>query len=452
MASILEKIKGASIVQKAVRSSALTLVNFGSGQIIRLAANLVLTRLLFPEAFGIMALASVTVIALNQFSDVGIIPSIIRSKRGEDPVFLDTAWTIKIIRSVILWLVAYLIAQPLSVFYNEPLLAQIIPFLAVTTVIEGFLPTKIETALRNIQHGRMTVLDITSNLFSVTSMIIMAWQLNSLWALPIGTVIGSFGKLVLYQFFMPGRRNGFALEKAAALELMHFGKWIFPATIATFLIIEADKFLIGRYSSLETLGIYNIGFFLASFPLIIARMLGGRVMVSYFKSASEEQSESTAKKTRKLMFLLFGGLSMAIIPLVLLGQWIVEFLYDDRYIAAGLILVTLTSMNILQIAQIPYQNAQLALGRGKDYFILLACKAFFVIVCIWIGLENFGLLGAILGQGAAMVLSYPIVVYFARKLEVFDPLYDLVLYTIAATAIGIAWWLYAERISELIVY
>ena len=340
-------------MQRAIRSSALTLVNFGSGQIIRLAANLILTRLLFPEAFGIMALASVTIVALNQFSDIGIIPSIIRSKRGDDPVFLDTAWTLKITRSLVLWCIAYAIASPLSAFYDEPLLAQIIPLMAISMVVEGFLPTKVETALRNIQHGRMTVLDISANLFSVTAMIIMAWQLNSLWALPIGTVIGSFGRLFVYHFFMPGRRNSFAFEKATASELIHFGKWIFPATIATFIIIEVDKFLIGRYTSLETLGIYNIGFFLASFPLIIARMLGGRVMVSYYKSSSEEPSENHTQKTRKLKFMLFGGLSLAIIPLVVIGQRLVDFLYDDRYLAAGLILVTLTSMNILQIAQIP---------------------------------------------------------------------------------------------------
>jgi len=439
-------------MQRALRSSALTLINFGSGQFIRLAANLVLTRLLFPEAFGIMALASVTIVALNQFSDIGVIPSIIRSKRGDDPEFLDTAWTLKIIRSFILFAIACAIAWPLSVFYSEPLLAQIIPLLAVSILFEGFIPTKRETALRNIQHGRMTVLDISANLIGVSAMILLAWYLGSIWALPIGTVVGSLGRLTLYHFFMPGRRNSFAFERSAASELIHFGKWIFPATIATFLIIEADKFLLGRYVSFEMLGIYNIGFFLASFPLIIARMLGGRVMVSYFKNASEELAEGHAQKTRKLMFILFGGLSVAIFPMVIVGQWLVDFLYDDRYLAAGMILVTLTSMQILQIAQIPYQNALLGLGRGKDYFLLLSSKAFFVIVSIWVGLEYFGLLGAVLGQGVAMVLSYPIVVYYARKMNVFDPLFDLVLYGIAGLAIGTAWWLYSDRLAELIVY
>ena len=55
--SLWAKITGASILQKAARTTAYTVINFGSSQLIRLLSNLVLTRLLFPEAFGIMALS-----------------------------------------------------------------------------------------------------------------------------------------------------------------------------------------------------------------------------------------------------------------------------------------------------------------------------------------------------------------------------------------------------------
>ena len=151
------------------------------------------------------------------------------------------------------------------------------------------------------------------------------------------------------------------------------------------------------------------------------------------------------------MLTLFAGLASTIFPLILIGEWIVDFLYDDRYILAGLILVTLTSMNILQIAQTPYQYAVLGLGHGRDYFLLLTSNAIFVVACIWIGLANYGLLGAILGQGAAFLLFYPIVVYFALKTKVFDPIYDLCMFAIAGSAAGLAWWLYSDRIVELIV-
>ena len=59
--------------------------------------------LLFPEAFGIMALVSVVLVGLAMFSDVGIGPAISQHKRGDDAAFLDTAWTINVVRGAALW-------------------------------------------------------------------------------------------------------------------------------------------------------------------------------------------------------------------------------------------------------------------------------------------------------------------------------------------------------------
>ena len=56
----------------------------------RLISNLILTRLLVPELFGLMALVNTFIQGLFLFSDVGIATSIIRSPRGDDPVFLNT--------------------------------------------------------------------------------------------------------------------------------------------------------------------------------------------------------------------------------------------------------------------------------------------------------------------------------------------------------------------------
>ncbi len=451
LTSIFEKIKGSSILQRAVRSSAFTVINFGSTQFIRLASNLVLTRLLFPEAFGIMALATVLLTALHQFSDIGIFPSIIRSKRGDDIVFLNTAWTLKILRSLVLWCVAWGLAWPMSIFYNEPLLAQVVPVMAISLLLEGLLPTRIESTYRHLEMGRFTALEILSSLIGVGIMIAMAWWLGSIWALPIGMVVGSAARLVIFHFLLPGAKNWFALEKEAVVELLVFGKWIFPATIATFVIIEADKFLIARYVSLETLGIYNIGYFLASFPLMLARVLSNRVMVSFYKNASTDSPEVAFRNARKLLLSLFGGLASSIILLVLIGTWLIDFLYDDRYAAAGIILVSVTTMHILQIAQIPYQHAVLGTGEGRDYFFVLGIKAAILFVCIWVGLEYFGLMGAIFAQGIAMIFSYPFIVYYARKVKVYDPVYDLTMLAIAIVASGLAWWLYSDQITNLIV-
>ena len=95
-----EKLSSQSIKAKSVRSSGLTFLSIGGSNGLRLVSNLILTRLLFPEAFGLMALVQVFIAGLNMFSDAGIRTAIIRHTRGDDPDFLNTAWTIQIIRGM----------------------------------------------------------------------------------------------------------------------------------------------------------------------------------------------------------------------------------------------------------------------------------------------------------------------------------------------------------------
>ena len=62
----------------------LTVVSFGGDNVLRLASNLILTRILFPEAFGLMALVQVVLASLSMLSDLGIFSAIVQNKRGDD--------------------------------------------------------------------------------------------------------------------------------------------------------------------------------------------------------------------------------------------------------------------------------------------------------------------------------------------------------------------------------
>ncbi len=161
------------------------------------------------------------------FSDVGISPSIAQSKRGDDPDFLNTAWTIQVIRGVALFGIACLVSGPVAQFYSEPDLNTYLPIAAVALLVSGFNPTRIETANRHLLIGRLTVLDLISQVLGLVFMIVMAVMTQSIMSLVLGSVLQEVAKLVLTHFFLPGARNTFRWEKEAAAELAHFGKWIF---------------------------------------------------------------------------------------------------------------------------------------------------------------------------------------------------------------------------------
>ena len=115
---------------RAERGALWVVVGYGGAQLIRLLGNLILTRLLFEEAFGVMALMSTVLQGLELFSDIGIGPSLIQNERQDDS-FVNTAWTMQAARGVAIWLVACAVALGwiLQPFWGAILWAVIIALL-----------------------------------------------------------------------------------------------------------------------------------------------------------------------------------------------------------------------------------------------------------------------------------------------------------------------------------
>ena len=186
MGGLFQQLRGGRLMARVMRSTSWILLGYGGSQGLRLVSNLILTRMLFPEAFGLMALIGLVTVGLMLFSDVGIAPSIAQSARGDDPDFLNTAWTIQVIRGVILFGVAAGLALPFAAFYDAPELVTYLPVAALALVIAGFNPTRIETAHRHLLMGRLTVLDLSAQVIGIVVMIGLAWWLQSVLALVLG--------------------------------------------------------------------------------------------------------------------------------------------------------------------------------------------------------------------------------------------------------------------------
>lgn len=417
---------GSSLMERALRSSAITSLGFVAYQFLRLLSNLVLTRILFPEAFGLMALISVVMMGLAMFSDVGVSPAIMQSKRGDDRDFLNTAWTIQIIRGACLWVVACLLAYPAALLYNEPQLTLLLPVAALSLLINGFNPTKLETANRHLRAGRVTAIDLGVQIVGLIVAIAAAWLTQSVWALVISGIAAAAVQVVFLQVFLPGSRNRFRWEREAAQELISFGKWIFLSTVCGFFIGQGDKLVIGKYLSLEEFGVYNIGFFLASFPLLMGGLVTRKVLIPIYRESPPRESRENFLRLRKMRLPATAVLIVMLLAVAALGPWLVILLYDPRYMAAGAVVALLACMQIPQVIVLTYDQAALATGDSKRFFVLALARAILIFGGLIVGLEAYGLIGAMLGLGAAYVLAYPVVIWLARHQGAWDPLHDAI--------------------------
>ncbi len=428
---------------RALQGSAFTAGSYAFMQVVRLATNLVLTRLLFPEAFGVMVLVSVVLVGLAMFSDVGIGPAISQHPRGDDAALLDTAFTINVVRGGVLWVLTCALAFPVSVFYNAPELASLLPAAGLTLLISGFNPTRIDTANRHLLLGRVTALDLGAQIIGNGAIIALAFALQSVWALVLGAIVGSAAKVIIMRVWLPGPANRLRWDAEAGRDLIHFGKWIFLSTACGFLLSQGDKAIFGAYLSLEELGIYNIGYFLAAFPVLLAGAVVGRIMIPLYRDHHPAATAANFAKMRRLRFGVSFGTLVLLAVLALVGVPLVGVMYDARYQAAGLIVVAIACVQMPGVIGMTYDQSALAAGDSRSYFALMALKATVQTVAFLVGVRLAGLEGALLAQGAALLALHPATVVLARKHRAWDGLHDAVFFALAFGLAALAIWVNA---------
>lgn len=438
MQVIRRVLKSEGLFARALRGSAWT----GSGhilsQFIRLASNLVLTRLLFPEAFGLMSLVTVLMVGVAMLSDVGIGLSVSQSKRGDDPTFLDTAWTMQVIRGVVIFALILLMAWPVGQFYGEPELSYLIPVAGIWVLISGFNPIRLETAGRHLLLGRVVLLDLISQIASIVVTIVCALIYPSVWSLVIGLILGAVIRLCLALVMIPGEGSRFRLDPSSAREILNFGKWIIPSTAFGYMLGQGDRLVLAAYISLEMLGIYNIGQFLAAAPLVLSVTIVGKVLLPVYRDYAERPSKQSAYRLRLMRLGLTGGTMTMLAVMALIAQPLVTLLYDGRYAQASAIVVLVALAGLPQALGLTYDRVALAAGDSRGFFVLTAFRGTAQTIALILGAGSFGLLGAIVAMGIAGLIGHLAVIWLAIKHRAWDPVHDAGFMAFAALAGGFA--------------
>ncbi|WP_349768705.1 oligosaccharide flippase family protein [Rhodobacter sp. NTK016B] len=448
-ATMTSEPEKASLTGRIMRSSMFTIAGFGFQQAIRFGSNLILARLLFPEAFGTMALVTVLLVGLTMLSDLGIQPAIQSSKRGDEPDFLNTAWTLNMIRAVVLFAAACALAWPMAWFYDEPMLLQLIPVAAISMLLLSLEPTRAETASRHMLLGRVTLLEISAQVISIAAMLLLAWWTQSIWALVVGNLVNAGARAALAWVILPGIVNRPRIEKEAAHELVHFGRWIFFSTMAGFLVLQSDKLILGRFLSMEELGLYNIGFFLAGFPLMLGQLLVQRLMIPIYRSSPPSESRENFLHLRRIRFMLSVMLFLGVAPLALGGVYIVDLLYDARYVESGAVTMLVSMALLPQMLGLTYDQVTLASGDSRGFFTLNATRAVVLVVLLLVLVPMLGIPGAPISMAATALISYPLQVRLARKYGAWDPLHDVIMASAAALLLTVMLMVHGERLAAI---
>jgi O-antigen/teichoic acid export membrane protein len=398
--------------------AAWTTGSFAYRYALRLLSTVIVTRLLMPEAYGLLSLAMIFVTGLVLFSDIGIAPSVIQSKRGENEEFLKTAWTIKVLRGLLVGILGCAVAWPAAIIYDEPQLFALICALSLVPVFDGFMSVMQLVCERRLNLKVLNIIEMASATLATILTIFFAWQLESVWALVIGTIGGAGVRTILTYMFLPSFPHRLSWNRRDAIEILTFGGWILLATAAAFVSTPGLVLIQGALVSVTVLGFITLANTLAWAMGELVSLIMAKVLFPAMAEVARERPEELRAKVYKVLTIVYVVVMPPFLILALLAQPIIDLLYDERYAVVGDFLAIMAINSALMIMVAPYGSVILAKGDARLHFILVAIAAVLRIIPLIAGFYIAGAFGMIIGIGVG-VISYNIyIIHVAERQEI----------------------------------
>lgn len=305
------------------------------GQFLRLSSNIILTYFLIPELFGVMALINIWVIGIQLLSDFGLAPSLQRSQNWNKSELHHTAWSLQILRGLVIFTLTYLIADEFEKFYNYPNLSLYLIVGTTSILISSFASVEIFIHPRRGLFKEIALFEFKAQLVGSLLGLIFCIIYPSIWALIVIPIISSIYKLIFSFKLTHSHKPIFRLDKSFCKEILPFGGLILICTALHFSASYFDRFLIGKFYDKELLGIYCIALALAESPRQWASQMSSKFILPLIAQKNHQPEfmlyKTILQKREKPVFIL----SICLSILICTGDLLFIHLYSIEYADAS---------------------------------------------------------------------------------------------------------------------
>jgi O-antigen/teichoic acid export membrane protein len=408
---------------------------FGFSQLIRLGSNLIITRLLEPQLFGIMAVVNVVIFGIVMFTDLGLWAFVVRHKDPENVHMLNAVWTIQVVRGWLVYMVIVIAAVYLIIgnqfwpsmfdgIYTDSQLPYLILVAGIASVISSYRSMASPVMHRKMEVGKLEAIEIISQFAGLLVMLTWVWLYPSIWALLSAGMISPLVSTIL-SFTLFSFKHKIVWDKAISKEVFDFSKWIVFASALTFLFSQADRLYFGAKIDAVTLGIYSIAFMLVSTISSVAQTLAEKIVFPVF--SSQVHGDRLLLKEKYYKVRLYLDLPMFLIAglIIALGPLLISTLYDERYADAGWmmqILVLSVVGNTLSAVSMECLSA-LSVTKVRMWVMLIRTLSLFIGLPLFYYYQGF--YGAVWAVAINVWISLPLTYYTLEKNSVFDFLKEI---------------------------
>lgn len=402
-----------TLPQKMVQGGAF----ISSLKIIRKALSLirlvVIGRILAPSDFGLMGIALLTMSALETFSTTGFSHALIQKKENTHN-YLDAAWTVLIMRGFIIFIMLYLAAPYVAVFFHSPAVRPIIQVLAFTTFIHAFSNIGVVFFQKELEFNKVFISRFVGISTNFIVAIFAALILRSVWALVLGLFAENVVNLIVSYLIHPYRPH-FSKDFGKAKELFGFGRWVLGSNILIFIGEHIDDIFVGRVLSAMALGFYQMAYRISNMlETEITQVIASVAFPAYAKI--QDQKARVQKAYFRIMRLTL-AISLPITAgMVLLAPEFTQVFLGEKWIPMVKAIQLLAVAGLIK--SVVSTGSPLFSGSGyPNYeFYMQLIRGFIILIVIYPLIEVMGISGAaigvILSVAGMLIIWYP----FSQKI------------------------------------
>jgi O-antigen/teichoic acid export membrane protein len=400
------------VTKKAARGMGWNYISFGATKFLSLITLSILARLLLPENFGLLALATLTMDYLAIISDLGFGAALIQ-KKDKITESANVAFFINFFANIALTLIIFFIAPYAALFFREPELTAVLRWLSLTFVLKSGGVIQNVLLQRELNFRKKIVPELSSAIIKAVVSITLAFMGFGVWALVTGQLIGVLSTSIILWIVVPWRPQ-FHWDTKIAKDLFTYGLSIMGVSALTSWEDNFDYLIIGRLFDTTDLGVYTIAYRLPETLILNTMWVMTAVL---FPAFSALQNDKEALKKGFLSTVRY--VELLVVPLCLgmlaVADPLIRVVFGEQWVEAIPLLRIISLYTLIISIGFHAGDVYKAIGR-PDILLKVSIPLFPMrLICLWIGAQ-YGLLGVAYGHLVAEIISSSVNLIIIRKM------------------------------------
>lgn len=391
----------------------------------------ILASLLNPTDFGILGMALAWVTFIQAFSEIGFGAALIQSQNVSSKHF-STTFFINVALGLILTLLGVLLSWPCAIFFKTPEVQPIMAVLSFGFLINSFSLTQMVILQKELRFRDLAMRDISASFVGGVAGIICALLKFGTWSLIIQVLTTYVLGTILIWYISRWRPRVKEFSFHCVRELWPYSSKILAFNIFKYFAQNIDRLIIGYFLGSIALGVYTFAYNLVMLP--VSTLVGAMGVYLFPKySAMQENLQSINKSYLFVVKTISSAVMPVMVIVAFLSPIIIPFIWGTKWIQAVPLIQIFSVFAIIGAFVSPVGQLMKALNRPGWLFNWSVFITTVVFICMFLGIQYKGIIGAGLGITIAYALGVPIIYFIIHKLiriglrDIFDSMFPSIL-------------------------